>query len=99
MHANSAWPRKRCPALVPKTEALLRLETLPGEQAQIDWAHVGQLPVRGGQRALWVFVLVREGPRRRARVGRVLKRPGAKVPTCLASSRRAPQPRRAPLNA
>ncbi|HXX68449.1 MAG TPA: hypothetical protein VEK07_14770 [Polyangiaceae bacterium] len=42
----------------PKTEAFLRLQTLPGEQAQIDWAHVGQLPVRGGQRALWVFVLV-----------------------------------------
>jgi len=42
----------------PKTEAFLRLQTLPGEQAQIDWAHVGQIPVRGGYRALWVFVLV-----------------------------------------
>jgi transposase len=42
----------------PRTEAFLRLQTLPGEQAQIDWAHVGQIPVRGGSRALWVFVLV-----------------------------------------
>ena len=42
----------------PKTEAFLRLETLPGEQAQVDWAHVGKMPVRGGDRALWVFVLV-----------------------------------------
>jgi transposase len=42
----------------PKTEAFLRLQTLPGEQAQVDWAHVGQIPVRGGSRALWVFVLV-----------------------------------------
>jgi transposase len=42
----------------PKTEAFLRLQTLPGEQAQVDWAHVGQMPVRGGSRALWVFVLV-----------------------------------------
>jgi transposase len=42
----------------PKTEAFLRLQTLPGEQAQIDWGHVGHMPVRGGYRALWVFVLV-----------------------------------------
>jgi transposase len=42
----------------PKTEAFLRLETLPGEQAQVDWAHVGKMPVRGGDRTLWVFVLV-----------------------------------------
>ena len=42
----------------PKAEAFLRLQTLPGEQAQIDWAHVGQLPVPGGQRALWVFLMV-----------------------------------------
>jgi transposase len=36
----------------------LRLETLPGEQAQVDWAYVGKQPVSGGQRALWVFVIV-----------------------------------------
>ena len=38
--------------------AYLRTEPLPGEQAQVDWAHVGELPVAGGQRALWVFVMV-----------------------------------------
>jgi transposase len=42
----------------PKVEAFLRLQTLPGEQAQVDWAHVGELPVPGGRRALWVFLMV-----------------------------------------
>lgn len=42
----------------PKTEAYLRLETLAGEQAQIDWAHVGRVRVDGGERSLWVFVMV-----------------------------------------
>ncbi len=36
----------------------LRLETLPGEPAQIDWAHVGQLRVPGGVRPLYCFVLL-----------------------------------------
>jgi len=43
---------------LPKKEAVLRLQTLPGEQAQVDWAHVGELPVPGGVRRLWVFVMV-----------------------------------------
>jgi transposase len=38
--------------------AYLRTDPLPGEQAQIDWAHVGDLPVPGGRRALWAFVMV-----------------------------------------
>lgn len=42
----------------PKKEAFLRVETLIGEQAQVDWAHVGQVSVAGGQRALWLFVQV-----------------------------------------
>lgn len=42
----------------PKSEAFLRLETLAGEQAQIDWAHVGRVRVDGGERTLWVFVMV-----------------------------------------
>ena len=42
----------------PKPEAFLRLETLPGEQAQVDWAHVGRMPVDGGERSLWAFVIV-----------------------------------------
>jgi transposase len=42
----------------PKTEAYLRLELLAGEQAQIDWAHVARMRVDGGERSLWVFVMV-----------------------------------------
>jgi len=42
----------------PKTpRAYLVCERLPGEQAQIDWGHVGRIAVAGGFRALWVFVL------------------------------------------
>ena len=39
-------------------EAFLRLRTLPGEQAQVDWAYFGQRRVEGGQRRLWAFVMV-----------------------------------------
>jgi transposase len=42
----------------PSPEVYLRLQMLPGEQAQVDWAHVGQIAVPGGERALWVFVMV-----------------------------------------
>ena len=42
----------------PKAEAFLRVETLPGEQAQVDWAHVGTMIVAGGRRPLWAFVMV-----------------------------------------
>src|SRR5271167_3532709 len=41
----------------PKHEAFLRLTPLIGEQAQIDWAHVGEIDVPGGRRALWLFVM------------------------------------------
>jgi transposase len=40
-------------------EAFLRLDPLIGEEAQIDWAYVGQLPVEGGgHRSLWLFLMV-----------------------------------------
>jgi transposase len=42
----------------PTQAAYLRTESLVGEQAQVDWAHVGPVQVPGGQRALWVFVMV-----------------------------------------
>lgn len=42
----------------PKSEVFLRVESLPGEQAQVDWAHVGSLAVPGGRRPLWAFVMV-----------------------------------------
>jgi transposase len=41
-----------------RREVYLRTEPLPGEQAQVDWAYVGKLEVEGGERALWLFVLV-----------------------------------------
>ena len=42
----------------PQAEVFLRLQLLAGEQAQVDWAHVGTIPVPGGERALWVFLTV-----------------------------------------
>ena len=39
-------------------EAFLQLRTLPGEQAQVDWAYFGDRPVEGGRRRLWAFVMV-----------------------------------------
>ena len=43
---------------VPRGEVYLWTERLIGEQAQVDWAHVGSLAVAGGVRPLWVFVMV-----------------------------------------
>jgi len=43
---------------VPRGEVFMRIETLPGEQAQVDWGQVGSIPVTGGERKLWVFVMV-----------------------------------------
>ncbi|MBK8257372.1 MAG: IS21 family transposase [Polyangiaceae bacterium] len=43
---------------VAKSEVFVRVETLPGEQAQVDWAQVGRLKVDGTERPLWVFVMV-----------------------------------------
>ncbi|WP_437646516.1 IS21 family transposase [Sorangium sp. So ce362] len=42
----------------PRHEVYLRIETLAGEQSQIDWAHVGKLRVAGGVRPLYCFVLL-----------------------------------------
>lgn len=42
----------------PRREIYLTTETLPGEQAQVDWAFVGKLPFPGGERQLWLFVMV-----------------------------------------
>jgi transposase len=43
---------------VPRGEVYLWVERLVGEQAQVDWAHVGSLAVLGGMRPLWVFVMM-----------------------------------------
>jgi transposase len=50
------WVARTRPA--PPPEVFLRLQPLAGEQAQIDWAHVGAIPVPGGERSLWVFLMV-----------------------------------------
>lgn len=45
--------RPRSPA-----EAFLRLRTLPGEQAQVDWAHFGKVTLGRASRRLYAFVMV-----------------------------------------
>ena len=42
----------------PAAEAYLRLRTLPGEQAQVDWGHFGHLQIGRARRALMAFVMV-----------------------------------------
>jgi len=42
----------------PAGEAYLRLRTLPGEQAQTDWAHFGKLTIGRAVRPLMAFVMV-----------------------------------------
>ena len=48
----------------PTAEAYLRLKTLPGEQAQVDWGHFGKLTIGRAQRALLAFVMVLSYSRR-----------------------------------
>lgn len=45
-------------------EAFQRLRTLPGEQAQVDWAHFGKLEIGRAKRPLWAFVMVLSYSRR-----------------------------------
>lgn len=45
-------------------EAFQRLRTLPGDQAQVDWAYFGKLQVGRAQRPLWAFVMVLSYSRR-----------------------------------
>jgi hypothetical protein len=64
--ARSPPPRRRPPpARRRPAEAFQRLRTLPGEQAQVDWAHFGKLHRRPrAQRTLWAFVMVLSYSRR-----------------------------------
>jgi transposase len=39
-------------------EAFLKLETIAGEQAQVDWAHFGHIEFEGHRRQLMAFVMV-----------------------------------------
>ncbi len=40
------------------SEAYLRLRTLPGEQAQVDWGHFGKIKIAQAERTLMAFVMV-----------------------------------------
>ncbi len=42
----------------PQGEAFLRLKTLPGEQAQVDWGHFGKIQIGRASRHLMAFVMV-----------------------------------------
>lgn len=42
----------------PAAEAYLRLRTLPGEQAQVDWGHFGYVTIGKAKRPLMAFVMV-----------------------------------------
>ncbi len=42
----------------PPAEAYLRLRTLPGEQAQVDWGSFGTVRIGRGERRLMAFVMV-----------------------------------------
>jgi transposase len=42
----------------PPAEAFMRLRTLPGEQAQVDWGHFGTLAIGRAVRPLLAFVMV-----------------------------------------
>jgi transposase len=40
------------------SEAYFALQTMPGEQAQVDWGDFGSLPVEGAKRRIFGFVMV-----------------------------------------
>jgi transposase len=42
----------------PAAEAYMRLRTLPGEQAQVDWGHFGYMTIGKAKRPLMAFVMV-----------------------------------------
>jgi transposase len=42
----------------PPAEAYLRVRTLPGEQAQVDWGHFDRIRIGLALRVLWAFVMV-----------------------------------------
>jgi len=52
--------RQRISELRPRKlpEAYLRLKTLPGEQAQVDWGHFGHIQIGNAKRPLMAFVMV-----------------------------------------
>jgi transposase len=58
------WVRQRDLRPRRQAEAFLELRTLPGEQAQVDWASFGTVAVAGGVRRLSAFLMVLSFSRR-----------------------------------
>jgi transposase len=56
-HVAQVRPRKAA-------EAFLRLRTMPGEQAQVDWGHFGKIKIGHAERPLSCFVMVLSYSRR-----------------------------------
>lgn len=46
------------PLRVPRREPVVRFETEPGHQAQVDWAHLGRHELAGITTSLYLFVMV-----------------------------------------
>jgi transposase len=63
---GSSYFRHRVALLRPRptAEAYLRLRTLAGEEAQVDWAHMGHVMVGRAKRPLMAFVMVLSYSRR-----------------------------------
>jgi len=59
-HGSVVQVRRYVATVRPKAgaEAYLRLRTMPGEQAQVDWGHFGKIAVGAARRSLSCFVLV-----------------------------------------
>lgn len=57
---GSSFFRQRISQLRPRKtpEAYLRLRTLPGEEAQVDWGHFGHIEIGKAKRPLMAFVMV-----------------------------------------
>lgn len=57
---GSSQFRQRISELRPRQlpEAYLRLKTLPGEQAQVDWGHFSHIQIGNAKRPLMAFVMV-----------------------------------------
>ena len=45
-----------------RPEPFLRLHMFPAEQAQVDWAHFGEVRVGRARRRLFCFVIARPAP-------------------------------------
>ncbi len=67
----------------PRREAFLRLHTFPGEQAQADWAHFGEVAIGRARRRLSGFVLTSSATFTPSRIG--VERRAASKPTISAA--------------